>query len=294
MKPLSLVAIVALLVGNQTFGSENSDSVIVALPETSIHPSSELPDAHTPSSENPFSSPADAEIILPSLPAYERVFDGKPMEGGLQINPLATRMPSMSYIPGVAMIHSWGSGGLFATGSRQNLPGLMGIESGGLNFSQRVGAFTLSLFGSATKYGYYRGLSTSYGFGGSLSYDINEHLGVTIFGSYASPAGINQVAMIGYVDAPVFGGYLDWRISSHWGVKVGAQSYRSIAYGRWETQPIVMPYYRTSGGAQIGVDLGGLLYQVIRSASGNRWGSPGNPTIDPRAGFGPPPIRPHQ
>lgn len=170
----------------------------------------------------------------------------------------------------------------------------MGIESGTLDFRQRVGALTISLFASATKYGYFRGLSTSYGFGGSLSYDFNDKLGMTVFGSYASsPVGMNQAAMLGYVSSPVIGGYLDWRFADHWGVKVGAQSYRSIAYGRWETQPIAMPYYRTSSGAEIGIDVGGILYQVIRQASGGSWGNPGNPTIG-RPDFGPPPVAPRR
>ena len=215
-------------------------------------------------------------------------------EGLRQVNPLATSLPPLGYVPGQAPIYSWGSGGFFATGSRQNLYGLMGIESGTLDFRQRVGALTISLFASATKYGYFRGLSTSYGFGGSLSYDFNDKLGMTVFGSYASsPVGMNQAAMLGYVSSPVIGGYLDWRFADHWGVKVGAQSYRSIAYGRWETQPIVMPYYRTSSGAEIGIDVGGILYQVIRQASGGSWGNPGNPTIG-RPDFGPPPVAPRR
>lgn len=201
------------------------------------------------------------------------------------INPLATAIPPMSFTPGIADIASWGSGGVYAAGGRANLPGLMGIESGSINFVQQMGPVTLSLFGSAEKYGWFRGLSTTYGFGGALSYRFSDNLSMTVFGSYNSPAGIMQPAMMGYVSAPVIGGYLDWRFHPHWGVKAGVQSYRSIAYGRWETQPMVIPYYRTSSGAEIGIDVGGILYQVIRSAasgSGSNWGNPGNPTIDPR------------
>ena len=209
-----------------------------------------------------------------------------------QVNPYATHLPRFSFHPGQATLFSWGTGGIHAAGSRENLPGLMGIESGSLNFRQQLGNLTLTLFGSAEKYGYYRGLSTIYGFGGSLSYALSDNVGVTLFGSYYTSAGIKQPAMAGYVSAPVFGGYVDWRIHPHWGVKVGAQSYRSVFNGRWEAQPIAMPYYRTSGGAEIGVDLGGILYQVIHQASGKQWGNPGNPSIG-RPDFGPPPIRPH-
>lgn len=223
-------------------------------------------------------------------PIWQSVENPLPL---LHVNPLATALPPMGYVPGQASIYSWGSGGFFASGERSNLYGLMGIESGAIDFRQRIGAFSFSIYASAAKYGYFRGLSTSYGFGGSMSYDFNEHLSMTLFGSYASPAGITQPAMMGYVAAPVIGGYLNWKASEHWGVKVGAQSYRSIASGRWEAQPIVMPYYRTSGGAEIGVDVGGMLYQVIRQASGGSWGNQGNPTIG-RPDFGPPPVAPRR
>ncbi len=202
------------------------------------------------------------------------------------INPLATTLPPLGFTPGVANIASWGSGGVYADGGRAHLQGLMGIETGSVNFMQQMGPVTVTLFGSTTKYGYFRGLSTTYGFGGALTYRFSDNLSMTVFGSYNSAAGITQPAMMGYVSTPVFGGYLDWRFHPHWGVKAGAQSYRSIAYGRWETQPMVIPYYRTSSGAEIGIDVGGIIYQVIRSAaSGNgssNWGNPGNPTIDPR------------
>lgn len=244
----------------------------------------------------------DVPLILPdttvcataiAIPAYEKSFDWKiPFERSLRVNNAVTTLPEMGLMPGVSPIDSWEGGTLFSIGGRIHLAGMMGIERGSVNFRQQIGAFTLSLFGSATKYGFYRGLATSYGFGGSVSYDINEHVGITLFGAYHSPTGIDRASMISYVDVPVFGGYMDWRGGNHWGVKVGVQSYRSIAYGRWEAQPIVMPYYRTSSGAEIGVDVGGILYQVIRS-SGNSWGAPRNPTVG-RPDFGPPPVGPRK
>lgn len=276
----SLLVAVALPVCNMVAVAEQADSVqgmisdalLRAAPDRVVGAGAVVPSY----------AGGDAGVYIPGL-FYEKIYGGDvPSANGLSVNPDAVRIPATGYVPGVAVLRSWGSGGVYATGGRQSLVGLMGIETGTLNFGQRVGAFTLSLFGSATKYGYLRGLSTSYGFGGSISYDINEHFGITVFGAYHSATGINQAAMTGYVSAPTFGGYIDWRISSHWGVKAGAQSYRSIAYGRWETQPIVMPYYRTSGGAEIGLDVGGILYQIVRSASGKNRMNQGNPTIDPR------------
>ena len=212
----------------------------------------------------------------------------------LTVNPLVYAVPNYSFTPGEANLYSWGSGGFYAEGASQNLTGMMGIESGALSFRQHIGALTLSMYGSAAKYGYFQGLSTSWGFGGSLSYQLNENVGVTLFGSYSSPIGIMQPAMMGYVGVSQFGGYVDWRFHPHWGVKVGAQSYRSMAYGgQWEMQPIVMPYYKAGNGVELGVDLGGILYQIMHEASGGKWGGYKNPTIG-QPNFGPPPIRPHE
>jgi len=274
-----------------------TSSAVPSVPEKGIVIEADtVPAPDVPALTQP-SATALPAAVAPRLDAFPANGGSYMVERGIMpaaVNPAATRMPVFAFVPGVADIVSWGSGGVYASGSRENLPGLMGIESGALNFRQQIGAFTLTMFGSAVKYGYFRGLSTSYGFGGELSYRINDNLGITLFGAYYSPAGISQAAMMGNVNVSTFGGYVDWRFHEHWGVKVGARSYRSVAYGgRWETLPVVTPYYRTSGGAEFGVDLGGILYEVVRNASGKKWGGYGNPTIG-RPDFGPPPIRPHE
>lgn len=48
-------------------------------------------------------------------------------------------------------------------------------------------------------------------------------------------------AMLGYTSIPNFGGYVDYNFSGRWGVKVGAQAYRSSMTNRIEAQPIVTP-----------------------------------------------------
>jgi hypothetical protein len=193
-------------------------------------------------------------------------------------------------LPGQATLMNWGGGGVVATGQQQSIPGLMGIESGNIALIQQLGDFTLTAHGAVSKYGYYRGLSTQWGFGGSLSYRVNDNLSFTAFGSYASNAGIYNPALVGNINSSMFGGYANYLFgNSHFGMKVGAQSYYSVFSQHWQAQPIVMPYYRTNGGAEIGVDVGGILYNVLRSAINGKKALPNgsfngsrNPTIDPR------------
>lgn len=194
------------------------------------------------------------------------------------------------HFPAVPYVARWQNGGLYGQIDTQSMPGLMGIESGRFTLQQNFGNFTLSGYGEAVKYGFFGGLVTSYGFGGSLSYRANDNLSFTAFGSYyTSPGMMFSPAMAGYMQIPTFGGFADYRFNSRWGVRLGAQSYRSVMDNRWETQPIVMPYFKISGNNEIGIDVGGILYQLIRTNTGNGdWG--GNPTMRPPTS-GMPPVR---
>jgi hypothetical protein len=86
--------------------------------------------------------------------------------------------------------------------------------------------------------------------------------------------------MLGFIDYPNFGGFVDYHFGeSHWGVKAGAQSYYSLGSRHWETQPILMPYYRTSSGVDLGIDVGGILYNILENCinkGNNNYGGGGN------------------
>lgn len=196
------------------------------------------------------------------------------------------------HFPTDPYIARWYNGGLYGQINTQVMPGMMGIESGRFTLQQNLGNFTLSGYGEALKYGFFGGLATSYEFGGSLSYRANDKLSFTAFGSYYTSPGMTfSPAMAGYMQVPTFGGYADYRFNSRWGVRLGAQSYRSVMDNRWETQPIMMPYFKISEKNEIGIDVGGILYQLIRTNTGNGdWGSRGNPTLQPPTP-GMPPVR---
>ena len=98
-----------------------------------------------------------------------------------------------------------------------------------------------------------------------------------------------QLAKKGYlVHLGSFGGYIDWRFAGCWGVKVGATAQQSIFSGRHEVRPTVIPYFHLGPGADIGVDVGGILYELLRS---NSHRGPVNPTVGPFKP-GPPPVGP--
>lgn len=191
-------------------------------------------------------------------------------------------------------IFSWQGGQLSSVRGIIAMPGMMAIESGHLNLSQGVGPVTLSFWGGATKYGYFNGSQTSWGVGGALDYRINNHWSLTLFGEYYSPINALTPGMAGYISTPRLGGYATYNINDHWGISVGAQTQQSVFSNRWEIQPIVMPYYRINKDVKLGIDVGGIMYHMIRDwANGRRGGVIGSPTIAPPR-QGPPPVAPRR
>ena len=197
-------------------------------------------------------------------------------------------------IAGIAPIATWESGAFYAAGSRAAMPGLMGIESGSLNISQQIGNVTFTGSLNADKYGYYRGLNTTYGVSGNMVWRINDTFSLTVFGSHSFNSMYINPQTLPYMRASGYGGYLGINLHEHWGVNVGARRVYNSGTGRWETIPIMEPYYRLNKRDVIGVDLGGILYEVIRANHDKHFGGPRNPTIGPPIPMGPPPVRLHE
>lgn len=191
-------------------------------------------------------------------------------------------------------LFSWRGGSLSAASSAISLPGMMGMESGRLNLNQRFGNLSLTFWGGADHYGYFHGMQTSWAFGGQLDYRINDRWSLTLFGEYYSPLHPLTPGMAGYMNVPRFGGYASYEINDRWGVSVGAQAQRSLVTNRWEAQPIVMPYYKINDDVKIGVDVGGILYNMARDwIEGSNGGPIGSPVIAPPRP-GPPPVAPRR
>lgn len=225
--------------------------------------------------------------VMPELDKPEWLRDQDSIQNGSAMkrnhNTPIFRVPQMRHSPvPYGQIAGWETGGISASMGQASMPGLMGIESGSLWLHQSVGAITFAMSAEAIKYGYFRGLETQYGLSGSLTYDINERFGITLFGSYyTAPHGFMTPATIGYMAIPSFGGFTDWRINDRWGVKVGAQSYRSSITRQWEIQPMVIPYFRLNRKTELGIDVGGILYNLVKAYSGRNTIHINNPTIPP-------------
>lgn len=297
-KLLSLVSasIVTFMVSAQTetidsVSSSVSSSISDSIPRSGDEPLRLLPDSISTGSElqrNAMDPISNNPSIIPDSTKSDAA------NGQLSLPRPYPRdlRPFTVSVPTDGRIFLWRNGGIFGSGRQESMPGLMAIESGSLILVQQLGRFTFTAHGDATKYAYFGGLQTSFGFGGSLSYQFSDRVSMTIFGSYYTPInGGMTPAMLGYTSIPNFGGYVDYNFTGRWGVKVGAQAYRSSMTNRIEAQPIVMPYYKLSKHAEIGVDVGGILYNVIKN-NRNR-PTRMNPTITPPLP-GPPPVAPRR
>lgn len=242
----------------------------------------------------PLTAPDSASTLTPlQMQQLERLKETLSMPSLFEVNEGYARSSASRIVtsPGFAGFRLWKGATAYASGSRSSLPGLIGIEQGNLGFSQSLGRFTLDAYASAAHYGYFRGLQTAYGFGGSLNYRLSNRISLTIFGSYYTDVHPLTPAMAAYMNSSNFGGYASFDINEHWGISVGAQAVHSNITNRWEPQPILAPYYKINGKAAFGLDVGGILYNLIKSKHGGY--RRGNPTIGPPVG-GPPPVAPRR
>jgi len=159
----------------------------------------------------------------------------------------------------------WKGAAVGVYGGMDHMPGLMDLNTGTLALYQSFGRLHLSLSANANKYWMpmQSTLLTQYGFGGHLSYDVNDWMTLHAFGNYYAGDMRMPPAISPYVYTSSFGGYADVRFSDHFGANLGAQRYMNPMTGRWETEPIVSPYVKFNNGAKLELPLGHLIKEII-------------------------------
>ena len=105
------------------------------------------------------------------------------------------------------------------------------------------------------------------------SYRLNDQLTLRLFGSYDTGNPYNPYGR-------QWGASLDWRISPRFGLEGGVSRSYDAVTGRWETLPVVAPYYNFGSKFRLQIDTGPLIQQLLRGAIYGHEGH-GNPTIAP-------------
>lgn len=154
-------------------------------------------------------------------------------------------------------------------------PGMMNKATGTLGASIRNGNVRFYAGGIINKYSFYGGLIRQLGVQGSLTYQISAPLSFTAFASYygsnAMPvmpdASLMPPSMLGYYDVSRFGGYVNYKVTEHFGILVGGQAVeRHGPRNYYEVEPIATPYVNIGRGKKkvgIGLPVGQIIYGLF-------------------------------
>lgn len=110
----------------------------------------------------------------------------------------------------------------------------------------------------------------------ALHYQLNDQMTLKLFGSYDTG---NPYDLYGRQ----FGGTLDWQMTNRFGIEGGVRRNYDPLTGRWQTLPVVMPYYNFDH-FQMKLDVGPILFQILEGVIQKNRSSHRGPTIAPPRG----------
>lgn len=189
--------------------------------------------------------------------------------------------PYLSNFNTDGMILFWTDGYMHGADCFTSMPALGNIQTASVSFTQQIDRFNFSASLHGTKYHLDRSVYNDFGIAGRISYLINSHLSLNVFGNYSHNNIYHSMASLPYTGHSSYGSSVTYAPSDRFNVEIGVQRYYDTYSGRWVIAPIVAPKVNISG-IKLGADIGGLIYQIIQSAvssSSNEYRS--NPTIAP-------------
>lgn len=178
-------------------------------------------------------------------------------------------------------------GALFGSGAQTNVPGIGLFNNASLGYQHIFNdKFELLLQAEAMKMNMTHTTGQTFSTSGALLYHASDRVAFKVFGSYDIG---NSYGM----STHSYGATISVDVSDRFNMEMGAQRYYDAMRGHWETVPVLIPTYRFNNNFKLGLDVGGILYEVLRNAifdKNGRGGYNGNPTIAPPRSFLP--IRP--
>lgn len=208
------------------------------------------PNTHHPTPTTHHQTPITTPDLIIPLPDTD---PDQPDDGSSDVS-RAIRIPMMAY---------WGTGGITGYNYRiTNINGF-GFHSGAILF-QQWNKLTLTGSVSLSK-DMINAVGVVNGIGGNmqLMYKLGRNASLTAFG------GINHYGWMSpspNMTSAYYGGFMTLNTNNgKWAVDLGVRQMYNNMTGRWETIPIVMPYYNL-GGTKLGFDFGGLIYNAINSS----------------------------
>lgn len=153
---------------------------------------------------------------------------------------------------------------MYGQSSQNTLPGIGIINQASLIYQKNFNSyFDIKIGINAIKYhlSNLKQSGQSFGLLGSATYLPTEKLHISIFGCY-TPNNIYNF------NNSYYGTTIGYEFSERVGIEVGVQRYYDAQNG-WKTVPIFIPYYKFEK-FDLGIDIGGILYEIVRSIKDNK------------------------
>lgn len=150
-------------------------------------------------------------------------------------------------------------GAVFGSGSQTSVPGIGRFNNASLGYQHIFNdRLSLQLRANAMKINMSHITGQAFSTAGRLTYRASDRVAFNVFGSYDIG---NSYGM----STNSYGATMSLDMSERFGVEVGAQRYYDAMRGGWQTVPVVIPYYRFEK-FKLGLDVGGIIYEILRSA----------------------------
>lgn len=252
----------------QLSAQEVNDSTHVVRDDMSAKPTSPL----LSSPLNPVSETMDIDVLNPvTLPIQLPRFTLKE-----EIHLPYQTNPSLNFLGDFSISGVWKElphGSIFGSGSQTSAPGIGRFNNASLGYQHIFNdKWGMQLSADAMKINMSHITGQAFSTSGTLFYHPSERVTLKFFGTYGigNSYGMNTQS---------YGASVAVDMSERFGMEMGAQRYYDAMRGRWEIVPVVIPYYRFNK-FTLGLDVGGILYEVLRDAFFDK-GSQGGPTIGP-------------
>lgn len=156
------------------------------------------------------------------------------------------------------VIKQFSHGVLFGSGRQTTIPGIGRFDNASIGYQHAFSEkLMLELGANAMKINMDHITGQTFNASGAFLYRPSERVTFKVFGSY----DIGNTYGMG---TKHYGASIAFDVSDRFGMEVGVQRYYDARRGRWETVPMVIPYYHFNK-FTLGLDVGGILHEILRN-----------------------------
>ena len=165
-------------------------------------------------------------------------------------------------------------GAVFGSGSQTSVPGIGRFNNASLGYQHIFNEqFELQVRANAMKINMSHITGQAFSTSGAFLYHPSDRVTFKVFGSYDIG---NSYGM----STHSYGATMSVDMFDRFGMEMGVQRYYDAMSGRWETVPVMIPYYHFNK-FTLGLDVGGILYEILRDVVFDKNRGIGGPTIGP-------------